>query len=91
MREVRIHLADPDFRVGECPMKFTLTYEGPLRMSKGQPKKKHEIRKQFHRQLKRLWAVDSFLSDWVVASDSSKRIIPTIVKPDSRGRFPRAR
>lgn len=46
-------------------MEFRLTYQGPLRSSQREPigtqrdpraDHKHEIRKTFHRQLKRLWA-----------------------------------
>lgn len=35
-------------------MRFTLTYEGPL-ASSGRPNVKHDIRRQLHPQLKKLW------------------------------------
>lgn len=48
-------------------MEFRLTYEGPLRSSNGRDERparrdhKHDIRKTFHGQLKRLWAETPFL------------------------------
>lgn len=39
-------------------MEFTLHYQGPLKAATGKDKRKdhkHDIRKHFHRQLKRLW------------------------------------
>ena len=44
-------------------MKFRLTYEGRLQ-GNGTAKHKHEIRKAFHPQLKRLWEVEPNLSAW---------------------------
>ena len=44
-------------------MKFRLTYEGRLE-GNGTPKHKHEIRKQLHPQLKRLWAMEPNLKAW---------------------------
>ncbi|MBI3678518.1 MAG: hypothetical protein HY243_18065 [Proteobacteria bacterium] len=44
-------------------MKFRLTYEGRLD-GNGSPKHKHEIRKAFHPQLKRLWDVEPNLKEW---------------------------
>ncbi len=52
-------------------MEFRLTYEGPLAATQGKevgsqrsPKlqQKHEIRRKFHPQLKRLWAITPFLN-----------------------------
>ena len=52
-------------------MQFRLTYAGPLPASQGEPRGqqqdpradvKHRIRQDFHRQLKRLWAVDRNLN-----------------------------
>lgn len=45
-------------------MKFYLTYKGPLRPSGNKNKRashKHEIRREFHLQLKRLWEIDEAL------------------------------
>jgi hypothetical protein len=44
-------------------MKFRLTYEGRLQAN-GSPDHKHEIRKAFHPQLKRLWEVEPNLKSW---------------------------
>ncbi len=53
-------------------MKFRLTYDGELRPTGNDPiggqrnplaPHKHSIRKQFHKQLKRLWSTDKFLSE----------------------------
>lgn len=53
-------------------MRFRLTYEGPLRATQGEPRDgqrnpmathKQSIRKQFHGQLKRLWATNKFLRE----------------------------
>lgn len=51
-------------------LKFRLYYEGELRATNWEPREgqrepkaahKHEIRRCFHKQLKRLWDVNSFL------------------------------
>ncbi len=58
---------DPDYDPEACPVKFRLTYEGPLHASSngnGRASHKHEIRKAFHPQLKRLWAVEPNLIRW---------------------------
>jgi len=63
--------------LGDDAMRFRLTYEGPLYSSQPTncqqtPKQirlnqhKHAIRKQFHGQLKQLWATDKFLSEAAV-------------------------
>ena len=44
-------------------MKFRLTYEGLLKAN-GSTQHKHEIRKAFHPQLKRLWEVEPNLMEW---------------------------
>jgi hypothetical protein len=60
----KFHLAfDPEFDPEECPMKFRLTYEGRL-TGDGSAQHKHEIRKAFHPQLRRLWAVEPNLRSW---------------------------
>ena len=63
-REVRVHASDPDFRVEDCPLKFTLTFEGVLATGGRQAGPKHERRRQFHDQLKRLWAANTLLAKW---------------------------
>ena len=50
--------SDPDYPAEDATMRFHLTYEGLLYGSSTKSpraKHKHEIRKVFHRQLKRLW------------------------------------
>lgn len=67
-REVRVHLADRNFVAETCAVKFTLTYEGGLKTGSRSPhqtERKHEIRRAFHPQLRRLWAVNPYLSHWV--------------------------
>jgi hypothetical protein len=59
-RQISIPISDPDFDNMEEGMVFRLTYEGPLQpSSRDEPraKHKHEIRKLFHPQLRRLWQV----------------------------------
>jgi hypothetical protein len=52
-------------------LEFRLTYQGPLtsdnrgRQHAGRAKEKHEIRKHFHKQLKRLWSINDNLNDRV--------------------------
>jgi hypothetical protein len=50
--------SDPDYPAEDATMRFHLTYEGSLHGSSTKsPRARHkqEIRKVFHRQLKRLW------------------------------------
>ena len=50
--------SDPDYPAEDATMRFNLTYQGSLYGSSTKsPRAKHkqEIRKVFHRQLKRLW------------------------------------
>lgn len=77
MSKVRVHSADPDFRAGDCILKFTLTYEGELRTGSGRGSdgrtsadRKQGLREHYHRQLKLLWNVNHFLRGWVKHSDS---------------------
>ncbi len=44
-------------------MNFRLTYEGPL-MGNGSADHKHQIRRVFHKQLKRLWEIYPPLAEW---------------------------
>ena len=68
-REVRVHAAHPDFRMGDCPLKFTLSYEGALTTGGAKAEKKHARRREFHNQLKRLWQVHPILSKWHLPID----------------------
>ncbi len=60
-------------------MQFVLTYAGPLKATQqdptpGQPNRlaehKHEIRREFHKQLKLLWSTNKFLRDHKVNPNS---------------------
>ena len=50
-------------------MKFTLTFEGPLTVNGPKAVSKHARRRIFHRQLKRLWRVNTNLADWHLPVD----------------------
>ena len=53
-------------------MEFRLTYEGPLMGSSAtnpRAKHKHELRKVFHKQLRRLWEVNPMLANWLAFAD----------------------
>lgn len=61
MREsqIRLYRSDPEFEDYKDSMQFRLTYVGSLKPSGNNSSRgthKHEIRKQFHPQLKSLWA-----------------------------------
>jgi hypothetical protein len=53
---------DPYFDPEESSMQFRLTYEGKL-LSNGHSQHKHEIRKTFHPQLRRLWDITPSLKE----------------------------
>ena len=53
---------DPYFRPKDASMQFRLTYEGTL-LSNGNSQHKHEIRKTFHPQLRRLWEITPSLKE----------------------------
>lgn len=73
---------DPEFNEEEAPVRFRLTYEGRLQ-SNGSPKHKHEIRRQLHPQLKRLWQVEPNLKDWKVdCLDGERRLAVDALKSD---------
>lgn len=70
-------------------MEFRLTYEGPLPATQGnevgsakssKPQQKHEIRRRFHPQLKRLWEITPFLKTGVRSGPSA---LITEESPDS--------
>jgi len=66
---IRVLTADPYFRVQRCPLRFTLTYEGVLRTSqKGRNQQRPELRKHFHKQLLRLWDVNTYLANWTIGN-----------------------
>lgn len=71
MSTVRVYRADPDFRLGLCPLKFTLSFEGRLSTStsSGRSKRVHLLRRYFHHQLKRNWERNDFLRNWTKVSD----------------------
>ncbi len=90
---VRVHLADPDFRRRDCPVRFTLLYEGELKTGKGGGRgaRIHRIRQCFHHQLKRLWKTNHLLSNWILSLDggsdlhSMKEFLPNYF--DSIGNY----
>ena len=60
-------------------MKFRLTYEGELRPTQREPidnqpnplaAHKHRVRREFHKQLKHLWATDRFLSQYRISPEN---------------------
>ncbi len=72
----RIFLDDPEIDLEEENLEFRLTYEGPLRATQrdpinnqldGRADHKHEIRMEFHKQLKALWEVTPFLRDGIIS------------------------
>jgi hypothetical protein len=78
--------SDPDFDPnGDC-MEFRLTYAGQLLGSSRndtRPKHKHEIRKIFHSQLKRLWDITPHLKGMTDPPTEILRF-PNYPKPRSR-------
>lgn len=61
----RLLISDPDFKFGEYGMRFRLTYQGELLGGHGNNSRaahKHDVRKQLHPQLKRLWETNPILS-----------------------------
>ena len=60
-------------------MKFRLTYNGELRPTQREPiddqrnplaAHKHQVRREFHKQLKHLWATDRFLSRYQISPEN---------------------
>jgi hypothetical protein len=85
----RIVLKDDYADFDEDDMEFRLTYEGPLLATQrdpvnGQPDRraehKHEIRKAFHSQLKRLWEITPFLK---TGEASGPTVLVTQSSPDA--------
>jgi hypothetical protein len=81
MRTVKLLDAlEDDPELEQPTMRFVLTYSGPLKSSQGDPNPnqtdrlaghKQAIRKQFHKQLKKLWATNKFLREHEVYDDFS--------------------
>lgn len=81
-----IHLSGPedDYDNWEPWMKFRLTYSGPLRptnrdaLAEQDPLSVHkqQIRRDFHRQLKQLWATNKFLAEHKVTKAFSPHYGP---------------
>jgi hypothetical protein len=66
--QLRCFIADPDFDPDRCPLRFRLTYEGPLYSASkknANTQHKHFLRKHFHKQLKHLWQTDPLLKNWL--------------------------
>lgn len=90
MSRVRVYVADPDFKAGDCSLKFTLTYEGELRTGNSRGSdgrtpadRKQALREHFHQQLHRLWKVDSFLSNWQKIGDCSHQKMESFLESSS--------
>jgi hypothetical protein len=65
-QRIRLLKQDPYNLVEDCPVQFRLTYEGILLGSSRTDTRaahKQDIRRVFHRQLKRLWAISPHLAD----------------------------
>jgi hypothetical protein len=66
MGKIRILKEDPDCDLEKSVMEFRLTYSGQLfgaSRTDTRASHKHEIRKVFHKQLKKLWEIDPFLNE----------------------------
>jgi hypothetical protein len=72
---------DPDPEYDEGTMRFRLYYEGPLRPTQRDPindqkdplaPHKHDIRRAFHDQMKRLWTVNRFLREHKLSRSSPR-------------------
>lgn len=86
-----IYLDGTDLERGcEALMRFRLTYDGPLKATQqtnaaGDPRlftdkraeHKHEIRQNFHRQLKELWTRNKFLNGCSVAPSTHTNVLPS--------------
>jgi hypothetical protein len=69
--------AESDDDCGDATLRFRLVYSGKLLSTQGgercgrperRPEHKHDIRKYFHKQLKRLWEIDRFLHETQVVT-----------------------
>lgn len=77
--ETRVHAADFEFRVRDCALKFTLTFEGNFKTGGRIPEGKHHRRKLFHAQLKRLWSVNTLLRSWQLLDDPTAEMPPSVL------------
>ncbi len=73
-RVVRAHRVNSEFRKEGCILKFTLSYEGKIKTS-GASGYKHEFRKYFHPQLRRLWSTNPFLMKWAKMGENNHPIL----------------
>lgn len=82
-----LYLSGPedDYECWEPWMKFRLTYYGPLRPTNRDDNNdgtnplcvhKHDIRREFHKQLKQLWITNKFLREHKVGPSFSPRYTP---------------
>jgi hypothetical protein len=79
----------------EALMQFRLTYNGSLKATQGTPgpmhtdkraAHKHEIRREFHHQLKHFWATNRFLSTATMAPGTHSPVLPlnaSMIWPES--------
>ncbi len=64
MSRPRVLIGDPDEKLGNPFMEFRLTYEGRLGSgTSASAKHKHDIRRVFHSQLRRLWEINPRLKN----------------------------
>lgn len=81
-------LADPEWDdILETVMEFRLTYEGPLQASTGnQPRSrnKHQLRRVFHPQLKRLWEEHPVLKNRPAENGTHDSLAESLAKNFSR-------
>jgi hypothetical protein len=84
MADKQLSMRDSYFGPRNGDMQFRLTYEGLLLAQKkndGRADHKHEIRKIFHKQFKRLWS-RGFLGGWVYYAPTSEGLLhPNTPRP----------
>ncbi len=73
-RETITILNDTEFDVEDSGLKFTLTYEGELKSGQTprQSVRKHQLRRHFHPQLKRLWETNVILRNWYIPIEEER-------------------
>ncbi len=91
---IKTIFGEPDYSQDKSIMEFRLTYAGQLKGASSSDTRaahKHEIRKVFHKQLKRLWEIDPFLKEAKAALDNRMneyqpcgfKFVPLITEPDA--------
>jgi len=93
--ERRVILHDPDYDPERFAMKFRLTYQGPLLAPNNgnrRAKHKHEIRKQLHPQLRRLWEQHPYLKvarqpDPLLGTTTSESLLRHLMEEHYRFRY----